>query len=113
MFPDVAGAWPGMMPQMPPPDMYTDTYGAPIVPGPASMHIMPPMSISLEALLSKLPSVLPAPTQAGWYIKRGFKYLNVHRDACSLRRERARYDALPDGLHEFLRRKQSAMSAAP
>ncbi|KAM0909658.1 hypothetical protein ACQ4PT_014677 [Festuca glaucescens] len=64
VFPDVAaGAWPGigMMPPMPPPDMYVDPYGAP-VPGPASMHIMPSMS-SLEALLSKLPSVVPAPPQ--------------------------------------------------
>lgn len=52
---DVAAAgWPGMMP---PPDMYVDPY----VPGPAPMHIMPSMS-SLEALLSKLPSVVPAPT---------------------------------------------------
>lgn len=49
-----AAAWPGMMP---PPDMYVDPY----VPGPAPMHIMPSMS-SLEALLSKLPSVVPAPT---------------------------------------------------
>ncbi|XP_048541265.1 protein RICE SALT SENSITIVE 3 [Triticum urartu] len=53
---DVAAAgWPGMMP---PPDMYVDPY----VPGPAPMHIMPSMS-SLEALLSKLPSVVPAPPQ--------------------------------------------------
>uniref|UniRef100_A0ACD5VCF7 Uncharacterized protein n=2 Tax=Avena sativa TaxID=4498 RepID=A0ACD5VCF7_AVESA len=62
VFPDVAGVgWPGMMPPMPPPppDMYVDPYGAP-VPGPASMHIMPSMS-SLEALLSKLPSVVPQP----------------------------------------------------
>uniref|UniRef100_A0ACD5ZLF7 Uncharacterized protein n=1 Tax=Avena sativa TaxID=4498 RepID=A0ACD5ZLF7_AVESA len=59
VFPDAG--WPGMMPPMPPPppDMYAvDPYGAP-VPGPASMHIMPSMS-SLEALLSKLPSVVPA-----------------------------------------------------
>lgn len=62
VFPDVGGAagWPGMMPPMPPPDMYVDPYGAPVA-GPASaMHIMPSMS-SLEALLSKLPSVVPAP----------------------------------------------------
>lgn len=56
VFPDVA--WPGMMAPMPP-DMYVDPYGAPVpIPGPAPMHIMPSMS-SLEALLSKLPSVVP------------------------------------------------------
>ena len=59
VFPDASSAaqpWPGMMPM--PPDMYVDPYGAPVVPGPAPMHIMPSMS-SLEALLSKLPSVVP------------------------------------------------------
>ncbi|CAM0913551.1 unnamed protein product [Alopecurus aequalis] len=62
VFPDASAMpWPGMMPQIPPPDMYVDPYGAP-VPGPAPMHIMPSMS-SLEALLSKLPSVVPAPPQ--------------------------------------------------
>ncbi|KAG2610590.1 protein RICE SALT SENSITIVE 3-like [Panicum virgatum] len=65
---DVAPAgWPGLM--MPPPaagpplELY-DPYGAAVAAaaGPAapSMHIMPSMS-SLEALLSKLPSVVPAP----------------------------------------------------
>jgi len=67
---DVAPAgWPGLM--MPPPaagpplELY-DPYGAVVAAaaGPAaaapSMHIMPSMS-SLEALLSKLPSVVPAP----------------------------------------------------
>ncbi|TVU11909.1 hypothetical protein EJB05_45520 [Eragrostis curvula] len=65
--PDLA-AWPGLMPPPPhagplaPLDLY-DPYGA-VAAGPAaaaaSMHIMPSMS-SLEALLSKLPSVVPAP----------------------------------------------------
>ncbi|CAN6214449.1 unnamed protein product [Urochloa humidicola] len=65
-----AGGWPGMMPLMPsphagPPLELYDPYGAAVAAGPAaaaaaSMHIMPSMS-SLEALLSKLPSVVPAP----------------------------------------------------
>lgn len=57
--PDVAAAWPGMMPTVPPPPELYDPYGAAAA-GPASMHIMPSMS-SLDALLSKLPSVVPAP----------------------------------------------------
>lgn len=60
--PDAAG-WPaGMMVSPPvPPELYVDPYGgaaAGAVP-PPSMQIMPSMS-SLEALLSKLPSVVPA-----------------------------------------------------
>ncbi|KAL5225415.1 hypothetical protein ABZP36_012054 [Zizania latifolia] len=57
-----AAAWPGMMS----PELYVDPYCAAAGvagpgPGPsASMQIMPSMS-SLEALLSKLPSVVPAP----------------------------------------------------
>ncbi|CAL5043607.1 unnamed protein product [Urochloa decumbens] len=61
-----AAGWPGMMPPPhagPPLELY-DPYGAAVAAGPvaaaASMHIMPSMS-SLEALLSKLPSVVPAP----------------------------------------------------
>ncbi|KAG8076169.1 hypothetical protein GUJ93_ZPchr0006g41356 [Zizania palustris] len=57
--PDAAAAWPGMMP----PELYVDPYCAAAGvagPSPASMQIMPSMS-SLEALLSKLPSVVPAP----------------------------------------------------
>ncbi|XP_066371414.1 protein RICE SALT SENSITIVE 3-like [Miscanthus floridulus] len=64
-----ASAWPGMMPPHaaagPPLELY-DPYGAgagPAGAAAASMHIMPSMS-SLEALLSKLPSVVPAPQQA-------------------------------------------------
>ncbi|TKW20627.1 hypothetical protein SEVIR_4G101700v4 [Setaria viridis] len=64
--PDIAPGWPGMMPPPagPPLELY-DPYGAAVAAaGPAaaaaSMHIMPSMS-SLEALLSKLPSVVPAP----------------------------------------------------
>ncbi|XP_066378319.1 protein RICE SALT SENSITIVE 3-like isoform X2 [Miscanthus floridulus] len=68
--PDVAAAaWPGMMPPHaaagPPLELY-DPYGAgagPAAAVAASMHIMPSMS-SLEALLSKLPSVVPAPQPA-------------------------------------------------
>ncbi|RLN11413.1 hypothetical protein C2845_PM09G08180 [Panicum miliaceum] len=63
---DIASAgWPGLMPPPagPPLELY-DPYGAAVAAaGPAaaaSMHIMPSMS-SLEALLSKLPSVVPAP----------------------------------------------------
>ncbi|XP_062228565.1 protein RICE SALT SENSITIVE 3-like [Phragmites australis] len=61
---DIA-AWPGLMPPPagPPLELY-DPYGAVPVPAAAaaaSMHIMPSMS-SLEALLSKLPSVVPSPT---------------------------------------------------
>jgi hypothetical protein len=56
--PDLA-AWaaPGLMP--PPHAGSMDPYGGAAA---ASMHIMPSMS-SLEALLSKLPSVVPAPPQ--------------------------------------------------
>ncbi|XP_040381199.1 protein RICE SALT SENSITIVE 3-like [Oryza brachyantha] len=64
--PDAAG-WPGMMPPVPP-ELYVDPYGAAAAAAaaaaagpPASMQIMPSMS-SLEALLSKLPSVVPAPS---------------------------------------------------
>ncbi|OEL29466.1 hypothetical protein BAE44_0009517 [Dichanthelium oligosanthes] len=66
--PDIAAAWPhGLMPPPagPPLELY-DPYGAavaaagPAAAAAASMHIMPSMS-SLEALLSKLPSVVPAP----------------------------------------------------
>uniref|UniRef100_A0A0E0L9Q8 Transcription factor MYC/MYB N-terminal domain-containing protein n=1 Tax=Oryza punctata TaxID=4537 RepID=A0A0E0L9Q8_ORYPU len=60
--PDAAG-WPGMMASPPvPPELYVDPYGAAAAAGagpPPSMQIMPSMS-SLEALLSKLPSVVPA-----------------------------------------------------
>ncbi|KAL5199465.1 hypothetical protein ABZP36_020668 [Zizania latifolia] len=57
---DAAAAWPGMMP----PELYVDPYcaAAGVAGPPASMQIMPSMS-SLEALLSKLPSVVPAPHQ--------------------------------------------------
>nr|CAB3467600.1 unnamed protein product [Digitaria exilis] len=63
--PDIAAAaWPpGLVPSPPvgpPLDLY-DPYGAAAGPA-ASMHIMPSMS-SLEALLSKLPSVVPPPQQ--------------------------------------------------
>lgn len=67
--PDIAAAaWPGMMPPpgaagAVPLELY-DPYGAgPAAAVAASMHIMPSMS-SLEALLSKLPSVVPAPQPA-------------------------------------------------
>ncbi|CAN6164477.1 unnamed protein product [Urochloa humidicola] len=59
-----AGGWPGMMP-LPPPhagpplELY-DPYGAAVAAAAAAGPIMPSMS-SLEALLSKLPSVVPAP----------------------------------------------------
>nr|CAB3470123.1 unnamed protein product [Digitaria exilis] len=63
--PDIAAAaWPpGLMPPPPvgPPLELYDPYGAAAGPA-ASMHIMPSMS-SLEALLSKLPSVVPPPQQ--------------------------------------------------
>lgn len=65
--PDLAAWPPGMMP--PPPAGPMDLYDPYIAAGPAaaaaaaSMHIMPSMS-SLEALLSKLPSVVPAPPLA-------------------------------------------------
>ncbi|CAL5052078.1 unnamed protein product [Urochloa decumbens] len=65
-----AAGWPGMMPPPPhagPPLELYDPYGAAAGPAvaaaAASMHIMPSMS-SLEALLSKLPSVVPAPQSA-------------------------------------------------
>ncbi|KAF0901701.1 hypothetical protein E2562_006181 [Oryza meyeriana var. granulata] len=57
--PDASG-WPGLMPPVPP-ELYVDPYGAAAAGPPASMQIMPSMS-SLEALLSKLPSVVPAPS---------------------------------------------------
>ncbi|KAL6605887.1 hypothetical protein ACP70R_041540 [Stipagrostis hirtigluma subsp. patula] len=64
---DVAAPWPPGCLMPPPPgaagpplDLY-DPYGAaPVVPAAPMHHIMPSMS-SLEALLSKLPSVVPAP----------------------------------------------------
>jgi hypothetical protein len=55
--PDLAAWAPGLMP--PPHAGSMDPYGGAAA---ASMHIMPSMS-SLEALLSKLPSVVPAPPQ--------------------------------------------------
>ncbi|KAL6861754.1 hypothetical protein ACP4OV_017454 [Aristida adscensionis] len=69
----VAAGWPPgcLVPPGPPLELY-DPYGGavPVVPGGAGaaavappMHIMPSMS-SLEALLSKLPSVVPAHTPA-------------------------------------------------
>uniref|UniRef100_A0A0A9A8J4 Uncharacterized protein n=1 Tax=Arundo donax TaxID=35708 RepID=A0A0A9A8J4_ARUDO len=65
--PDIATWPPGLMPLPAGPlplELY-DPYGAVVPPGgpaaAAPMHIMPSMS-SLEALLSKLPSVVPAPT---------------------------------------------------
>jgi hypothetical protein len=65
---DIASAgWPGLMPPPAGPSLELyDPYGAavaaagPAAAAAASMHIMPSMS-SLEALLSKLPSVVPAP----------------------------------------------------
>ncbi|CAN6208139.1 unnamed protein product [Urochloa humidicola] len=70
-----AAGWPGMMLPPPPPPPHAgpplelyDPYAAAAGPAAAaaasaSMHIMPSMS-SLEALLSKLPSVVPAPQPA-------------------------------------------------